>query len=216
MKIFLSMTIFLLAVCALSGVIAMEMTPVNEPPVAVISEPTPDGIYVEGEDILFDGSMSIDNDTESIGFTWRASDRTILGEVATFSTQMGRGYQTITLYVSDGTTTTQATVEIFVIRNDSMTDTDGDGTPNEEDKDSDGDGLSDSEEDINLNGLMDPGETDPLNRDTDGDGIGDNFDEFPLDPYTPPEDEEGLTVEAFMFIITAMVLTAVAGKTKRL
>jgi len=40
-------------------------------------------------------------------------------------------------------------------------------------QDSDGDGLLDSEEDINRNGQLDPGETDPFDPDTDGDGLTD-------------------------------------------
>lgn len=39
--------------------------------------------------------------------------------------------------------------------------------------DSDGDGLADGEEDLNHNGWLDPGETDPTTPDSDGDGIGD-------------------------------------------
>ncbi len=39
--------------------------------------------------------------------------------------------------------------------------------------DSDNDGIPDRIEDANLNGIMDPGETDPYNADTDGDGIWD-------------------------------------------
>lgn len=39
--------------------------------------------------------------------------------------------------------------------------------------DSDQDGLSDSEEDLNQNGVLDPGESDPLSADTDDDGISD-------------------------------------------
>ena len=42
--------------------------------------------------------------------------------------------------------------------------------------DSDGDGLSDAAEDVNLNRVVDPGETDPENPDTDGDGILDGSD----------------------------------------
>ena len=37
--------------------------------------------------------------------------------------------------------------------------------------DSDGDGLADWEEDVNGNGIVDPGETDPFDPDTDNDGI---------------------------------------------
>ena len=50
-------------------------------------------------------------------------------------------------------------------------DTDGDGIGNNEDPDDDGDGLNDTLEDVNGNGTVDAGETDPLKADTDGDGI---------------------------------------------
>lgn len=39
--------------------------------------------------------------------------------------------------------------------------------------DDDNDGLPNDQEDINHNGIVDPGETDPLNPDTDGDGLTD-------------------------------------------
>ncbi len=42
--------------------------------------------------------------------------------------------------------------------------------------DEDGDGLTDAQEDKNLNRVVDPGETDPLNPDTDGDGVPDGKD----------------------------------------
>ncbi|PIO05511.1 hypothetical protein COT47_04510, partial [Candidatus Woesearchaeota archaeon CG08_land_8_20_14_0_20_43_7] len=50
-------------------------------------------------------------------------------------------------------------------------DADNDAIPNYLDTDSDGDGISDSLEDKNGNGVVDSGETDPLNVDTDGDGL---------------------------------------------
>ena len=43
--------------------------------------------------------------------------------------------------------------------------------------DSDGDGLNDAEEDQNLNGVLDAGETDPEDADTDDDGVGDGSDQ---------------------------------------
>ena len=61
-------------------------------------------------------------------------------------------------------------------------DTDGDGIPDfveaitgtsSLDADSDNDGLADAAEDANQNGIVDVGETDPLNPDTDGDSIND-------------------------------------------
>jgi len=42
--------------------------------------------------------------------------------------------------------------------------------------DSDGDGLHDGAEDVNLNRIVDPGETDPNDPDTDGDGVPDGPD----------------------------------------
>lgn len=52
-------------------------------------------------------------------------------------------------------------------------DNDGDTICDDIDPDDDNDGLLDSEEDVNSNGVVDQGETDPLNSDTDGDGIDD-------------------------------------------
>jgi hypothetical protein len=43
--------------------------------------------------------------------------------------------------------------------------------------DSDGDGLTDAAEDVNLNGRVDPGESDPLRADSDGDGVRDAQDD---------------------------------------
>jgi hypothetical protein len=66
--------------------------------------------------------------------------------------------------------------------------------------DSDGDGLTDAEEDVNLNGVRDPGETDRLDADSDGDLVPDGIerahDADPLDPTFPscdvlPFDEFG-------------------------
>ena len=52
-------------------------------------------------------------------------------------------------------------------------DTDGDTHPDYRDSDSDNDGLLDGLEDLNANGVVDPGESDPRNEDTDGDGVTD-------------------------------------------
>jgi len=46
--------------------------------------------------------------------------------------------------------------------------------------DTDGDGVPDGMEDVNLNGRVDGGETDPRRADTDGDGVPDGADETPL------------------------------------
>ena len=73
--------------------------------------------------------------------------------------------------------------------------------------DKDLDGLADSQEDVNGNGAVDAGETDPLNSDTDGDGVNDSLDVFPTDSNEsldsdgdgtgnnadPDDDNDGLT-----------------------
>lgn len=71
-------------------------------------------------------------------------------------------------------------------------DTDGDGLADFRDLDSDNDGLADSLEDLNGNGIVDPGETDPRNEDTDGDGVSDMIEVAagtdPQDPVDNPRE----------------------------
>lgn len=87
-------------------------------------------------------------------------------------------------------------------------DDDGDGVPNYLDSDSndpcvpsveaktcdkDGDGLTNEEEDVNWNGVVDANETNPDNNDTDGDGVVDGSDKVDgksvaLDACLPPQD----------------------------
>ena len=56
--------------------------------------------------------------------------------------------------------------------------------------DDDNDGLSNREEDLDLDGNIDAGETDPLNPDTDGDGLTDGEEKLHrgLDPLNPDSD----------------------------
>ena len=58
--------------------------------------------------------------------------------------------------------------------------------------DSDGDGLANDQEDVNQNGIVDSGETDPLNPDSDGDGYSDgdevNAGSNPLDDESQPDE----------------------------
>lgn len=59
------------------------------------------------------------------------------------------------------------------------------------DKDTDDDGLIDGNigsEDLNVNGIVDPGETDPNNPDTDGDGIFDGTEKGLTEPETEDTD----------------------------
>ncbi|MFZ5563026.1 MAG: MopE-related protein [Thermodesulfobacteriota bacterium] len=79
-------------------------------------------------------------------------------------------------------------------------DDDGDGIPDEvetaagmdsRNRDTDGDGLEDNEEDTDLDGVVDSGETDPVNMDTDGDNIPDGWEaDQGLDPLDPADGEE--------------------------
>ncbi len=63
------------------------------------------------------------------------------------------------------------------------TDTDGDGAADCIDLDDDDDGLQDIIEDVNQNGAVDSGETDPLNPDSDDDGMLDGWEvQYGLDP----------------------------------
>ena len=68
--------------------------------------------------------------------------------------------------------------------------------PEDEDGDADRDGLLDGEEDLNGNGIVDPGETDPNDPDTDGDTRSDGFErtaENPTDPTDADSDGDGVT-----------------------
>jgi MYXO-CTERM domain-containing protein len=65
----------------------------------------------------------------------------------------------------------------------------------DETDDPDGDGLGDDEEDLNGNGVVDEGETDPNEADTDGDGLDDGLErraERPTDPTRADTDGDGL------------------------
>jgi YD repeat-containing protein len=82
-------------------------------------------------------------------------------------------------------------------------DSDGDGLSDQlenetctdpNDDDTDGDGLFDDEEDINLNGRLDAGETDPCDPDTDGDGLkdGDEVNRYGTAPTLMDSDGDGM------------------------
>lgn len=60
--------------------------------------------------------------------------------------------------------------------------------------DSDSDGLTDAEEDVNLNGFFDPGETDSQSADTDGDGWSDGYEReiTGTDPLDSDSDNDGI------------------------
>gem|GEM_PF-1470534 len=86
-------------------------------------------------------------------------------------------------------------------------DTDGDLIPDgiekkycsdSNDLDTDDDGLFDGEEDVNHNGILDMGETNPCNADTDGDGMPDDWEiQYDFDPLIGNNgndyDDDGVT-----------------------
>jgi hypothetical protein len=61
--------------------------------------------------------------------------------------------------------------------------------------DSDGDGLTDAEEDVDLDGVVDPGETDPHLADTDGDGLSDSAEllQYHTNPLAVDTDGDGVS-----------------------
>lgn len=78
-------------------------------------------------------------------------------------------------------------------------DADSDGTPDFGDSDSDNDGLSDGQEDLNLDGNFDPGESDPTVEDTDNDGYPDVVE---WAAGTNPDDvNDGLSPDDFFFLL---------------
>jgi len=70
--------------------------------------------------------------------------------------------------------------------------------------DTDDDGISDSAEDANKNGVVDPGETDPCSVDSDGDGIQDGT-ELGITESVPDPDGDGhlLGTDTNVFIADA-------------
>jgi hypothetical protein len=96
-------------------------------------------------------------------------------------------------------------------------DTDSDGTPDATDTDDDNDGIPDTLEDLDGDGQLDSGETDPLDPDTDGDGYDDDVDEFPRDPIRwvseakDEGDESSLPMALILIVVIAIVIALVVA-----
>ena len=79
-------------------------------------------------------------------------------------------------------------------------------------RDQDHDGLSEAQEDVNRNGIVDEGETDPFNPDTDGDGLEDGYEiAHGTNPLVPETNNQVpvLGLSGLFFAVTAI---AYAGK----
>ena len=142
-------------------------------------------------------------------------DWTIIGEPSVNCVIKIEDTDNSALWVSEG---------LFVIFGQSSSDTDSDGLSDDiendpssctdfNDADTDNDGIIDGDEDVNQNGFVDGGETDPCDADTDGDGVQDGTeqgvttghadtdpaifqpnedDTTTTDPLNPDSDHDGL------------------------
>ncbi|MEQ8232648.1 MAG: Ig-like domain-containing protein [Gammaproteobacteria bacterium] len=95
-------------------------------------------------------------------------------------------------------------------------DTDGDGTADFVDADDDDDGLTDVQEDLNRNGIVDAGETDPLDADSDDDGLLDGADEHPLGEPLAPESQQIPTLPDGLLFALAALLACMAWRRERM
>ena len=87
-------------------------SPVNVPPIASISGPRYSGV---GQEVVFDGSGSVDADGTIIGYSWDLGDGTT-GEGVTISHRYARmGTYTVRLVVQDDMGATHSTVHQIVI-----------------------------------------------------------------------------------------------------
>ena len=95
---------------------------------------------------------------------------------------------------SPTTTVTLAPMDGIILARELPPDTDQDGLRDDVDPDDDNDGLPDTAEDVNGDGIVDPGETDPLNPDMDGDGLNDGqeVNVYHTDPLNADSDGDGV------------------------
>ncbi|MGA1847800.1 MAG: hypothetical protein ACMUHB_00540 [Thermoplasmatota archaeon] len=196
-----------------------EEEDMNHDPTPIMSSPGEDLRYYDTDPVVFDGSESFDPDNDDLNYLWYSDRDGYLGTDPVIVKYLSQGNHLITLHVSDGLSNISISRAIKVIPDITRLDTDKDGAPDISDTDDDNDGLPDIEEDINLNGILDQGETDRLNPDTDGDGINDKLDPYPLYPGSPPPpDDEGLSRVDYMFyilvagwVLFAFFITGVIG-----
>ncbi len=208
-----------------------EPQPVNHPPTVSVSSPNSD-IADDSFTIYWTASDS-DGDTLSIslyrdidknannGMTLIASDLSNTGNYIWDTTDLEEGNYYVYVTAYDGDVKVGSYSGRLTIDHPEEIDTDEDGIPDSVDTDDDNDGVLDIDEDVNQNGKVDPGETDPLDPDTDGDGYDDKEDEFPIDPSkhssgdepssgSGSKDEDSLPLILLGLIICIVIVTLVA------
>lgn len=184
-----------------------EKVKTNSLPTPIISNPMDSAVFFEEQEIVLDGFNSSDPDRDRITYFWFSDKDGFLGTNPFIETRLSRGNHLITLHVNDSIVNKSTSIMITVLPNETKIDTDGDEIPDSIDDDDDNDGLLDIKEDKNQNGIVEDGETDPLNPDTDGDGINDFYDENPLDPINQEDKEvENLSFPIIILVILSFIL----------
>ena len=170
---------------------------------------------------LFSASPTSEVEPLPVSFTDQST-----GDITSWSWSFGDGETSVEqnptyTYTTAGTYTVSLTVtgpggsdtktipDYILVQEDS----DGDGLSDtlenttctdQFDADTDNDGISDGAEDVNKNGVVDAGETDPCKRDTDGDGIQDGTELGITVPVADPDgDGHLLGTDTNVFIADA-------------
>lgn len=171
------------------NITVLEMA-TNEPPVLNISSPMDYSTHMANTTIKFSSEGSYDPDGDELRFFWFLNNTEYLGQGPVIYRQLPMGYHRIVLWGTDGFANYSVeTYHVLVTDDHTRIDTDLDGISDVNDTDDDNDGIPDIMEDLNNNGIVDIGETDPKDPDTDGDGVEDKKDLYPLDP-TKYKDED--------------------------
>ena len=143
-------------------------------------------------------------------WTWSFGDGETSTDQNSTYTYNTAGTYTVSLTVTGpGGSNTKTITDYILVQEDS----DGDGLSDTLenttctdpfDADTDDDGISDGAEDVNKNGVVDPGETDPCSVDSDGDGIQDGTERGITEPVPDPDgDGHLLGTDTNVFIVDA-------------
>ncbi len=175
-----------------SSTVTVELYPPNAPPTLALLRPL-NGTRA-GPSLVVEGYLTDDLGIHKVqtrvgSGPWSTYPVTTHGETGYFLinislTGVSPGQQSISVQAFDGVHASTVITRTVVWAGPSVHDTDGDG-------------LLDLEEDRNGNGLVDDGETDPLDPDTDGDGLMDGLelddsDGNTTDPLNPDTDGDFL------------------------